>query len=142
MKQLFLLFVLCCSTTVFSQKWFTNFDLAKEDAAKRNTKLIMVFQGSDWCAPCIKLDRKIWATQEFKTSAEKKYTLLKVDFPRRKKNQLSKEETKANNELAGQFNTNGIFPLVVVFNSKGEKLGETSYKKMTVSEYINHLENL
>ena len=28
--------------------------------------IIIVFSGSDWCAPCIKLDKNIWQSDAFK----------------------------------------------------------------------------
>ena len=77
--------------TVFignAQDWQTDFETAKKIALEKNQNIVLVFQGSDWCAPCIKLDREIWSTSEFKTYAEANFILLKADFPRKKKNSL------------------------------------------------------
>ena len=133
------LLFLATITTVNAQEWQTDFAKAKEIASKENRPIILVFQGSDWCAPCIKLDREVWGTEAFKTYAKKHYVMLQADFPRKSKNALSEEQTKANAKLAEKYNKNGIFPFVVVLNSKGEVLGETSYKKTTPENYIKEL---
>ena len=48
----------------------------------------MVFSGSDWCAPCIKLDKAVWQSEEFKKEAETNWVIYKADFPKKKANQL------------------------------------------------------
>ncbi len=122
-----------------AQEWLTDWDIATAKAAEQNRRIIMVFQGSDWCAPCMKLERQIWSSGVFKKYAKEHYILVKVDFPRRRKNKLSKEQQAKNNLLAEKYNPQGIFPLVVVFNSKGQLLGTTGYKKMEPQEYIELL---
>ena len=103
------------SFSAFAQDWQTNIDTAKVLAKKGNHNIVLVFQGSDWCAPCIKLDKEIWSTEEFKDYAQKHYVMLKADFPRKNKNALSPEQQEKNNKLAEVYNSNGYFPFVVVF---------------------------
>jgi thioredoxin-related protein len=133
------LILLATITTVNAQEWQTNLDKAKEIASKESKPIILVFQGSDWCAPCIKLDREIWSTDTFKKYSSENYVMLQADFPRRKKNALSETQTTANAKLAEAYNKNGIFPFVVVLDSNGKVLGETSYKKTTPENYIKEL---
>lgn len=140
MKKYLLLILCFVFNLCFAQEWETNFEKALEKSKETNKKVVLVFQGSDWCAPCIKLDRNIWNTTQFKKFAKLHYVMLKADFPKRKKNRLSKEQQGHNNKLAEQFNKNGYFPYVVVLNNKGEVLGTTSYKKMSVDKYIQLLE--
>ena len=133
-----LVMVVCVSTTM-AQEWQTDINVAKEIASKESKPIILVFQGSDWCAPCIKLDREIWSTETFKKYAKDNYVMLKADFPRRKKNILSEKQTKANALLAEKYNKQGFFPFVVVLDSNGQVLGESSYKKTTPENYIKEL---
>ena len=125
--------------TTIAQEWQTDINVAKEIANKENMPIILVFQGSDWCAPCIKLDREIWSTDTFKKYAKEHYVMLKADFPRRKKNTLSETQTKKNAQLAEKYNKQGFFPFVVVLDSSGKVLGESSYKKTTPENYIKEL---
>lgn len=125
---------------VNAQDWHTDFSEAQEISANSNKPIILVFQGSDWCGPCIKLDREIWSTDEFKSYAKEHYVMLKADFPRKKSNKLSDEQTEANKILAEKYNKQGYFPFVVILNSKGEVLGETDYKKTTPKKYIEDID--
>ncbi len=125
---LFVLFALC-SSTVFAQDWNTNFQEAKKMAKQDNKKIVLVFSGSDWCGPCMKLDKEIWSTKEFQNYAESNFILVRADFPRRKKNRLSEELQKQNEQLAEQYNKAGYFPYVVVINPKGKMLGAMGYKE-------------
>lgn len=125
--------------TLSAQEWQTDLEAAKNLAQKENKEILLVFQGSDWCAPCIKLDREIWSSDEFKDFSKEHYILVKADFPRRKKNQLETKQREKNNKLAEKYNPNGYFPLVVVMDSEGHILGKTGYKKVTPKEYIEIL---
>ena len=127
------------SFVINAQNWQYDIDTAKQIASEKNQKIILVFQGSDWCAPCIKLDMGIWSTEEFKSYANDNYVMLKADFPRKKKNQLSKEQQEKNNMLAEKYNQQGYFPLVVVLDKNGKVLGTSGYKSITPKEYIDIL---
>ncbi|UWX56177.1 thioredoxin family protein [Maribacter litopenaei] len=128
-------------TSALSQEWQTNFGKAQQIARENHKPIILVFQGSDWCAPCIKLDREVWSTDEFQKYAEDHYVMLQADFPRKKLNALPEDQAKANAKLAEQYNKNGIFPFVVVLDEQGNVQGETSYKKMSPKEYIQLLDS-
>ncbi|AXT59869.1 thioredoxin family protein [Aquimarina sp. AD10] len=129
------------STTLQAQEWTTNFEKAKINAAEQNRNIILVFQGSDWCVPCIKLDREIFNSEEFKSYSKDHFIMVQADFPRKKKNQLVPELQEQNNKLAEKYNKNGFFPFVVVMDKNGTVLGETGYKKTTPSAYIKLLES-
>lgn len=141
MKKAIILFasIFISLSTVLAQDWQTDFTKAKKMATTEHKPIVLVFQGSDWCAPCIKLDREIWNTETFKDYAEGHYIMLMSDFPRRKNNALSEGQTKANAKLAEAYNESGIFPLVVVLDNNGKVLGKTGYKKSTPEEYIKEL---
>lgn len=139
-KYIVLIFIVISTVGLnFAQEWQTNFEKAKKIATQNQKPIVLVFQGSDWCTPCIKLDRDVWSTEEFKTYAKNNFVLLQADFPRRKKNALTEFQQKANADLAEKYNTRGIFPLVVVLDNNGKVLGQTGYKKTTVKAYIEEL---
>lgn len=138
-KLLFSLSFLFTAFIMNAQQWQTDLKTAEDIAQKEHKEIVLVFQGSDWCAPCIKLDREIWSTDTFKDYAEDHYVLLQADFPRKQKNQLSPEQQEKNKKLAETYNQQGFFPLVVVLNENGKVLGKTGYKKATPEEYIKLL---
>jgi len=65
--------------------------------------------------------------------------MLQANFPRKKKNTLPTKQAESNAKLAEKYNTNGIFPFVVVLNDEGKVLENTGYKKVTSEEYIKEL---
>jgi len=127
------------SFSLFAQDWQTNIDTAKTLAKKGNHNIILVFQGSDWCAPCIKLDKEIWSTTKFQELAKNHFVMLQADFPKRKKNQLSDSQTAHNSKLAEKYNPNGYFPYVVVLSPEGKVLGSIGYEKSTPENYFKKL---
>ncbi|MBO0331237.1 thioredoxin family protein [[Muricauda] lutisoli] len=141
-KKWFALLVIGCilfCQNLMAQDWQIDFDEAQDLAQKNNKNIVLVFQGSDWCAPCIKLDREIWSSSEFQDLAKDRFVMLKADFPRRKKNQLPEAQEARNKSLAAKYNPNGYFPYVVVLNSSGKVLGQTGYEKTSPKAYFNKL---
>ena len=125
-----------------SQTWVTNIEEAKTLAAKENKNILLVFSGSDWCAPCMKLEKVVWKSEEFKQEAENKWVLLRADFPKKKGNQLSAELTASNKKLAEKYNKGGNFPLVVMLDKTGKVIGMTGFKNVTAEEYIKMINSL
>ncbi len=140
MKKIILLSLLLLTLyNATSQNWTTDLEDAKLIASQNKKKIVLVFQGSDWCAPCIKLDRDIWSTEEFRAYANDNYVMVKADFPRKKKNALSEVQQEKNNKLAELYNKKGHFPFVVILDSTGKILGETGYLKTSPNNYITHI---
>ncbi|WP_306567283.1 thioredoxin family protein [Flavobacterium lindanitolerans] len=137
MKKLLLLLLLATSLPGFSQKWNTSLSEAKTIASKENKPILLVFSGSDWCAPCIKLEKNVWLSEEFKKEANAGWVLVKADFPKKKNNQQSEEQKTQNKTLAEKYNKEGFFPLVVVLDKTGKVLGKTGYENIKASEYIS-----
>ncbi len=136
----YVLTLLICSS-LFSQNWEISYDLSVTRAKEENKKLLVVFQGSDWCGPCIKLSKEIWSTEFFVDYSDKSYVMLQVDFPRRKKNSLSESQQEQNAALAEKFNPRGYFPFVVVLNSSGKLIGEIGYENTTPQKFIEIIES-
>lgn len=118
------------------QVWLTDFSEAQKKAINEDKPVLIVFQGSDWCGPCIKLEKELWATETFANYAKEQLVLVKADFPRRKKNALTEAQAKSNAVLAETYNKNGVFPFVVLVDSDGQLLGQSGYKKQTPAEYL------
>ncbi|CAM3519762.1 thioredoxin family protein [Flavobacterium gelidilacus] len=141
MNRVVIIICFLVTSIVSAQDWKTSFDDAKTEAAKDAKNIILVFSGSDWCAPCIKLDRSIWQSDAFKNASSENWILLKADFPKKKANALSEEQTKINQELAEIYNPEGSFPKVVILNNEGKVLGIMGYEKITAEEYIVKLKS-
>jgi len=136
MKNKILILFLLVGITGFSQNWKSNFDDAKSQAITENKNILLVFSGSDWCAPCIKLEKTIWQSEAFKNEAEQKWIIYKADFPKKKANLLPALLTSSNKKLAEHYNKSGNFPLVLLLDKSGTILGITGYKNISPQEYI------
>lgn len=142
MKKLFIGIILFVTSLGFSQEWNYNFEEAKKLAAEQNKNIVIVFSGSDWCAPCIKLDKNIWQSDVFKKESAKEWVIVKADFPRKKANELPKDQTEHNRKLAEKYNVEGSFPLVVVVDKTGKVIGKMGFKNVSPEEYIKMIHAL
>ena len=66
MKKISFIFILLLGSLSYSQDWQTSYDRSLIKAKNENKKIILVFQGSDWCGPCIKLSQEILLITQIK----------------------------------------------------------------------------
>lgn len=124
----------------FSSGWGTDLEKACEQAKKEHKLVILKFSGSDWCVPCIRMQKEIFDNDAFKSFADSSLILVNADFPRLKKNQLSKDQQKQNEKLADKYNKEGNFPLTLLMNHKGEVLKSwEGYSTMTAEQFISQV---
>ncbi len=122
--------------------WLTNYEEALALSKKENKSILMSFSGSDWCANCMRLEKVVFSSEAFKKYATENFVLLNLDYPAKKKNRLSPEMTKQNDELAEKYNKTGTFPTVLILSSEEKVLGTTGYKKISAEAYVSHLKSL
>jgi thioredoxin-related protein len=136
-NKLFILFgIMFCAVSVFGQ--VKSLDEAESQAQKEGKLILLKFSGSDWCIPCIQLQKTIVDDAAFADFAKEKLVILLADFPRQKKHQLPKPEQDANDKLAEVYNPEGEFPHMVLLDAQGKVLYKwNGYdKKHTVQDYI------
>ena len=137
MKILLMTFIFLVTDSV---EWLNDFEAAKVIAEKDHKSILLNFSGSDWCAPCIKMKQEVFENDAFLTIAEKQLVLLRADFPRAKKNQLSKEQQKHNEGLAERYNPTGKFPYTLLLDAEGKILKEwDGYTFSSQDKFISQL---
>jgi thioredoxin-related protein len=120
--------------------WLSDFDQAKEIANEQGKLILLNFSGSDWCAPCIRMKREVFESQDFQSFAREELVLLKADFPRQKKNQLDAHQKQHNEKLAERYNPHGKFPLTLLLSPKGEVLREwDGYNGASAAEFVKQI---
>jgi len=120
--------------------WGTDFENAKKTAVTEHKLILLNFSGSDWCGPCIRLHSEIFESSSFKNFADSNLVLINADFPRLKKNQLSKDQQKKNNKLADQFNPQGSFPYTVLLTAEGKLIKAwDGYPNITAEQFTGQL---
>jgi thioredoxin-related protein len=100
--------------------WLGDFNQATAEAAKSHKLILINFSGSDWCGPCIRERKEIFEKEAFQNYAADHLVLVRADFPRQKKNQLTKEQTKLNEALADKYNPEGKFPYTLLVDEHGK----------------------
>ena len=123
--------------------WETNFEKAKATATKEHKYILLNFSGSDWCGPCIRMHKEIFDNDAFQQFATQKLVMMNADFPRQKKNQLSKDLQKQNDQLADKYTSKGSFPMTALLDANGNVLRSwEGLPKESPDEFLNELKDL
>ncbi|MEN8834514.1 MAG: thioredoxin family protein [Polaribacter sp.] len=107
---------------ILELNWETTYTNALKRSKKENKPVLIYFTGSDWCGPCIKLDKELFHTEKFKKLSNEFLILLEVDSPKRQ-DLLSQEKISENSYLKNKYKINS-FPTLLFVNYKGRKVGE------------------
>jgi protein disulfide-isomerase len=104
-------------------EWQTDYEQAMATAKAGNKCVLLDFTGSDWCGPCIQMNKVVFSKEAFLNYAKKNLILIEVDYPQRKK--LPEKVTKQNERLMHQYGIdNSGFPTVILLNPDGKILGQ------------------
>ena len=114
--------------------WTTNLESALA-SAKQNKKFVMAqFTGSDWCPPCIMMQKAVFSKSSFTRLVPKKFILVKIDIPR-----SNKATSLKNSKVMKNYNVTGV-PTILLFGDDGKefsRFGASQYP--TVEGFIDKL---
>lgn len=130
------------ATASFAAEWRADYDKALADAKASNKYVLLDFNGSDWCGPCIEMKKVVFSKPAFLTFASKNLILVDVDYPQRK--ELSDAVTKQNARLAQQYDIERSgYPTVVLLDPNGKVLGRLEgYSGETPADMIAWVEKV
>lgn len=114
--------------------WFTDIEAGVKQA-KADGKLVMVeFTGSDWCPPCMMMDKEVFSKEDFLKQAQEGYVLVKLDAPN------SDPELKAaTGKVAQQWKVGG-YPTVLLLDAEGAEFSRfVASVYPTVDQFIAQL---
>lgn len=121
-----------------AEGWLVDFEKAKAQAAKEGKSILMEFTGSDWCPPCIQLEKNVLSQEAFKTGAPKNFILLKLDSPRDKSKQTP-EEIEQYKVLSKKYAVRGV-PTIFLADAKGRPYWQTvGYSGDPADKYVANL---
>jgi protein disulfide-isomerase len=111
------------ATMARGSEWQTDYEQALATARTTNKCVLLDFTGSDWCGPCIEMNKVVFSKAAFRNYATKNLVLVEVDYPRRKV--LSEKVTKQNERLAHQYGIDKSgYPTVILLSPEGKILGQ------------------
>lgn len=122
--------------------WETDYEAALTQANKEHKIIMLYFSGSDWCKPCILLRKEVFDTQTFQEYAKDNLVVVKLDFPRLKKNRLPEEQMLHNETLAMRFNHEGAFPSVVFIDANEQVIEKSGYRSGGPEEYVSYVNSI
>jgi len=145
MKKLILIFTIAIAFQTSAQEkteWLTDMKAAQQEASASNKNILVSFSGSDWCGNCIRLDKELFQTADFQKYAKEHLVLLKLDFPAKKANKLTANQTEHNDKWAEVYNKNGTFPLILLIDKAAKQLGIMKFPLTSVEAYLNSLRTI
>lgn len=121
--------------------WHDAYASAQKRAADDGKDLLIVFTGSDWCAPCIELEQRVFSQESFTIVAERAFVLTRLDYPRSAAAKERVPDAAANQALAERHRVTQ-FPTVILTHADGEAYARTGSVPGGPSEYLAHLDDL
>jgi hypothetical protein len=99
---------------------------------------LLVFEGSDWCANCIRLEKQVLTDSSFVAFTQAAgLTVERIDFPQSKP--LDKATRAHNRALAEQYHFEGQFPTLVLVNGQTGTVSRMSYSREDVGAFTAQL---
>jgi thioredoxin-related protein len=139
MKNLFLLLFFFYSTSVYSQiEKNTNWEIAKNKAELSNKNILIILTGSDWCKPCIKMEKKVIHTPQFEEYAKNNLEIFEINLPNHF--DYSSEIIKEYEYFKNKYQSNAL-PSLILVDKNGNELGKVSKGVFSIEKVISTLEN-
>jgi thioredoxin-related protein len=132
---------LCFSSLALAGRegWTSDMTAAKKQAEESKSDLLLEFTGSDWCGPCIELNKEVFALEPFKAGVKGKFVCVELDFPKVKKD-LTAETIKQNNELLKEYKIQG-YPTILLCDASGRPYANAGQGN-SPEAYVKHLDTL
>lgn len=119
---------------------FTDPDQAFAAAARSDKQVLLIFQGSDWCIPCIQFEQKVLSGERFLQYVKDSLVVLKADFPQRKK--IDPALVSEYEALAEAFNPEGSFPKAILLNAQRKRIAQVTTGDPAPETFIAEIKEL
>src|SRR5690606_4970412 len=100
--------------------------------------ILLIFSGSDWCAPCIRFDREVLSDTTVRRFVGEHLIMIRADFPQRKS--LPDDLVERNERLAEHYNPAGEFPRVLLLKPDQSVLALLSHSGASPSSFIDEVQ--
>jgi thiol:disulfide interchange protein len=126
--------IFACMNFATAAGWTTNLDSALSSAKKNKKFVLAQFTGSDWCPPCMMMQKAVFSKSSFTRLVPKKFILVKIDIPR-----SNKAMSLKNGKVMKNYNVTGV-PTILLFGDDGKEFSRFSASQYpTVEGFIDKL---
>lgn len=123
------------SSTLAAEGWLKSIPKAQELSKETKKPIFVEFTGSDWCPPCIMMDKNVFSKEAFLSGAQKDFILVKIDIP-----QGDPELSAKNEKVLDAYNVMGV-PTVLLLDAEGKEFSRFSASQFnTVDKMLRELE--
>jgi len=136
-REILLIIFLLCSASLPAQI-HDDPEEAFAEAGTSDKMLLLVFAGSDWCAPCIRFEKNILSDGFFLRYAGDRLVILRADFPQR--NKYPKELRIKYDVLAEQYNPRGLFPHLLLIRPNRSVVSTMIYNDEAVEDFVSMID--
>jgi tetratricopeptide (TPR) repeat protein len=133
----FLVFLMLWTNCLGDEGWLEDLASGLEKAQREKKDGLILFTGSDWCPPCIKLEQEILSRPEFLAEAAQRFVLIKLDFPR---NSPQPEKIAEQNKLWAKEYGVDAFPTLLLVDAAGKPFAVAGFSDEGVVSYLGMLE--
>ena len=114
--------------------------LCFSSAERTTSHAIIVFEGSDWCANCIRLHKNVLTNDTFiDYSSAAELEILRLDFPRKK---LPDSIASFNARMADKYAFDGTFPTILLEETSNKSIQRIYYKGESATLFVEQLKRL
>ena len=125
------------AAAVIDDSWTEDVAAALRQAQRERKDVLMLFTGSDWCPPCIRLEKEILSQSEFLNEITRDFVLVKLDFPRN--SPQAESITEQNQEWSRQFGVNA-FPTLFLLDYQAKPFAIAGFSDDSVANYVKMLQ--
>jgi thiol-disulfide isomerase/thioredoxin len=130
------------NNTGMTDGWFVHLDTAKSEAVRTKKPIFLLFTGSDWCAPCMQLEREVLSQKAFKSFAEDNLILVKMDFIRKGPQPSIEMQVHRDTVATNYLGERQSVPTVFLLKEDGSMIAKTTFRKGGADAYVRHIRQL
>ena len=106
--------------------WASDYEAARVQSSEESKMFLLVFTGSDWCRPCMKLEREVLSQPEFAEFVGAHFVAYRADLPRNSK-LISADMRVMHEALLKFYNPEGTFPMLIIVDNDDQLIWKGGY---------------